>query len=172
MNQRVACDMKDSTEKFLNIVYPRINHLIGYGRIIACENAFSDELRQQLDMEAGTDFVNLLNEGGIRLLATRILKSTRPNLTQRYMRNYNLTEYSKRMNAILNNKLYPNLTIQGNVSVNREFMFAVVIKTVDLYEHLYNNQNRYNPIANQDGSSSFISIPFEDLGNKIMIVRR
>jgi hypothetical protein len=175
MKENVSIDMQKSSYKFINIVYPRIKHILYDGRLISCENMYSkefkDEFKTHLDIEAGVDYALLINGGGMQFISARVLKKNIEELTVRYSRpNGVKTEYEKRMDAIQNNKIFPNLTIQGNVTAEGEFMFAGIISTYNLYRHLNWNKDKYYPRWNDDGSSSYIRIPFSDLTGLITVI--
>ena len=172
MNNEVLKAMEKSAYQFTNIVFPRIQSIVGYGELISCESMLSDKFKKVLDIESGIDYAILLNYGGIRFLATRVLKSNKRNLTVRFSRPKNKTEYQKRVDSIINNKLYPYYSVQGNVTVDDVYMFTAIIKTFDLYKHVHSNFDYYikGLIENRDHSSSYLSIPFSDFGNKLIVI--
>ena len=137
--------IKESSKKFVNIVWPRIRLQIGGGWLIPVESVTDSKFADYLDMQAGIDAWQVLgNRDGIRGIASRVQTSKTQNPFNSFTVRYKLasgqeTEYQKRMRAIKytdRGLLFPFLTTQAFLDEEERFLSAAAIKTVSLFESI------------------------------------
>ncbi len=158
MRSDVRRDLSASAQDFLDTVVPAIRHLIGPGRIEPVESTAPADLRRDLDVLAGIDAWQMVdNEGRMRGLASRIQWGTTVwrSFTIRLERpNGAKTEKAKRVEAFLKPAggwLLPALTIQAYLlppQPGGKLIEAGVVRTADLLDYMIRNpcpQPRRNP---------------------------
>jgi len=173
--------IKESSKKFVNIVWPRISLQIGGGRLIPVESVTDSRFADYLDMQAGIDAWQVLgNRDGIRGIASRVQVSKTQNPFNSFTVRYKLasgreTEYQKRMRAIKctdRGLLFPFLTTQAFLDKDDRFLSAAVIKTVSLFESILICPELWHERVAIDGNV-FLFAFWEDLqrnGYNIIIV--
>jgi|GEM_PF-1190235 len=174
MRADVKRDLSDSACDFERLVWPKGGLWIGNGELIHVESITDSEFANRLDILGGIDAWQVIQNKGIRGIASRIQwyedKYYR-SLTIRAERTSGAeTELPKRLRAIKtgNGWLYPEYTFQAYVTERRngELIYICMARTTDLYEYVdwrirkgKLSEKLYNP---QDGNS-FHPIWVEDL---------
>lgn len=139
-------------------------------KIISTEN-IDNEILKLFDKCSGIDAIQITKDAQIRTMAIRVQFGNVWNtFTIRFKRHTGAkTEYEKRLEAIQNEKLYPNLTLQCYLSLDlKEILSYGLIFTKDLYNQIQNKPEIVNyKTATEDGNI-FMFISFYDL-DKILI---
>ncbi len=141
----------------MRVVWPVVRERIGGGRLLTVEGHADDLMRKHLDTLAGIDGWQVMNDHGMRGLASRI-QYLSPNdtvwesHTVRSKRDSGAkTELEKRMEAIQhpeNGLLYPHLTIQAYLEKPRReggLICLGIIRTTDLFDYLSKHQHVIQP---------------------------
>lgn len=146
MRADIETSINESMTTFRDVVWPKIEHILGGGRLVAVEGATTDALRLDLDRLAGIDAWHMIDHvGTMRGIASRVQWDTnyRSFTVRAGLPSGNRTEIHKRLHAIRNQDkgyLYPHLTIQAYVTkASGRLIGAGIIKTTDLYEYIENN---------------------------------
>lgn len=144
MNGTVTGKWKRSSELFMNHVWPEFAGYCGNGRLQLIELVALDTLNL-LDWYAGIDAFQIVNEMGVRGIASRV-QWIAPN-TKRwdsFTIRYELsmsgkpTEYQKRQEARKNGMgfIIPYFTCQAYFSKEDKLLSAAMIKTEELYAYI------------------------------------
>lgn len=169
-------DLKKSSKAFIDVVWPNIKTIAGEGMIVPVESVTAQGFTKQLDMLAGIDFWQVL-DNGMRGIANRVqfgdiswnsftIRTKRATDSQ--------TEYEKRKNAIYGQRglLYPHLTIQSYVAKKPiTFLSAGIIKTKDLFDYIECG-GKFTERINRVDNNKFIAIYWKNLQGKIKIIDR
>lgn len=148
-----------------------INDSTKYGeRIISIENS-DNKIISLFDRYSGIDAIQITKDNQIRTMAIRVQFGKAWNtFTIRFKRHTGAkTEYEKRLDAIKNEKLYPNLTLQCYLSPDlKEILSYGLIFTKDLYRQIQDRPEiiKYRS-ASEDGNI-FLFVGFYNL-DKILI---
>ena len=147
--------------KFLSF----INDLTSNGsKIIEIETSDNDVL-QMFDKYSGVDAIQVTKDNQLRGVAMRVQYGKAWNtFTIRYKRSSgSKTEYEKRVDAIENEKMYPQLTVQCFLSSDsKEILSVGIIRTKDLYDQLKDKSIVNFRQAKEDGNT-FIWTRWQDL---------
>ena len=159
--------------KDISLFLSEINGLMTKGdRLIEIESS-SNPILNMFDQHSGVDAIQITKDKQIRGVALRVQYGNAwDTFTIRYRRSSGAkTEYEKRVEALQNEKMYPQLTIQCYLSEDGSKILSVgIIKTRDLYEQLErNNEKVKKRVAKEDGNI-FKYISFYDL-HKILIYK-
>ncbi len=175
--------IKESSKKFVNIVWPRIRLQIGGGYLIPIESVTDSKFADYLDTQSGIDAWQVLgNTDGIRGIASRVQVSKTQNPFNSFTVRYKLasgqeTEYQKRMRAIKytdRGLLFPFLTTQAFLDEEERFLSAAAIKTVSLFESIMLCPELWHERVAIDGNV-FLFAFWEDLqrnGYRVVIVNK
>lgn len=175
--------IKESSKKFVNIVWPRIRLQIGGGRLIPVESVTDSRFADYLDMQAGIDAWQVLgNTDGIRGIASRVQVSKTQNPFNSFTVRYKIasgheTEFQKRIRAIKHTDkglLFPFLTTQAFLDKDERFLSAAAIKTVSLFESILICPELWHERVAIDGNV-FLFAFWEDLqrnGYSVVIVNK
>lgn len=160
MRDDVQRDMSDSAYDFLRCVWPKIASQLGGGRVMPVELA-SKSFAAELDVLAGIDAWHVIeNEAGLRGIASRIQWGDRDWSTftvREHRPNGAATELEKRQKAVIyrdRGLLYPYLTVHAYMTLPRRqgrLLSASIVKTDDLYGHIFNSCADIGPRPNRDG---------------------
>lgn len=158
-------DFKDANSDFLLFKDQLMSHI--KGDLINIETNDS-QLANMFDQYSGIDAFQVVDRQ-LRGVAIRVQWGKAWNtFTIRYKRaSGSKTEYQKRADAILNNKgyLYPYLTIQAYLDKrgnSQEILSCCIIKTEDLYKHLFANMPALKTRKCPEGNE-FLYVNFSDL---------
>lgn len=138
MRADVAESMRWSSALFAGQVWPIISGEIGGGELILMEGRPDTHLALMLDARAGIDGWQLIQNGGIRGIASRVQKSERVwrSFTVRYrLPSAAPTEYQKRKHAIESDdgQIYPHFTVHAYAKTETGPITAVAVcRTKDL----------------------------------------
>ena len=182
-------DSVKSANQFHSIVKPKLEELLKSEINIIEEyeedNSSMYRVSKELDMYSGVDGwrFDKVNQRH-QYIASRIQiikKGFKPfnTFSIRASRQNSKTEYEKRIYAIENDWLYPQLTIQTYLDdTESEILSLGIVYTKELFLYAKNNFDYLmsRAIKNKDNSSSFITITFSELENnldskKIMIYK-
>ena len=139
-------------------------------RIISIENS-GNEILNLFDKYSGIDAIQITKDAQIRTMAIRVQFGRAWNtFTIRFKRHTGAkTEYEKRLDAIKNEKLYPNLTLQCYLSLDlKEILSYGLIFTKDLYSQIQNKSGIVNYRSASEDGNIFLFVNFYDL-DKILI---
>ena len=178
MRSDVTRDLSASARDFLDTVVPAIRPLIGPGRIEPVESTAPADLRRDLDILAGIDAWQMVDDQGrMRGLASRIqwgcwwrsftVRLERPNGSK--------TEKEKRISAFLQPQagwLLPALTIQAYLTLPKPGGALVevgVIRTADLLDHMIRNPCQ-KPRRNPEDGVMFEPYFWNDLAGLVRTV--
>lgn len=183
-------DSRKSAYLFYNLVKPKLEELLKSEINIIEEyeedNSSMFRVSKELDMYSGVDGwrFDKVNQRH-QYIASRIQNTKngfRPydTFSIRASRQNSKTEYEKRIYAIENDWLYPQLTIQTYLNENEsEILSLGIVYTRELFLYAKDNFELLmsKAIKNKDNSSSFITISFTELQNnldskKIMIYKK
>jgi len=184
----VARDLSQSARTFLDVVWPAIRGLVGYGEILPVEGTASAEMQKHFDQLAGIDAWQVAPEKGrMRGIASRVQYGDRPweTFTIRYARKNGFeTEYAKRLAAILDEDrgwILPHLTVQAYVTRGTPtLLLAAVTKTQDLYlstaaEIAEKGLRTRGPgvwvKTNPEDGTEFLCVSFDVLRDRGMVVK-
>jgi hypothetical protein len=173
MNARVEKDMKWSSKLFLEEVWPMVKKHFGGGELMPMEGRPDMELATLLDMRAGIDGWHLMEDGGIRGIASRIQKGDKvwATFTVRKSRNTGAaTEFEKRKEAIFSGRgqIYPHLTVHAYAKTEAgPVMAAAVCKTSDLIAFIDKGLATVRPTDNAE----FYACPWHAMKEAGFIVR-
>lgn len=174
MRSDVKRDLSDSAYDFKRLVWPEGRLWIGGGELIHVESVTDSEFAKRLDILAGIDAWQAIQDKGIRGIASRIQwykdKYYR-SLTIRAERKSGAeTELPKRLRAIKtgNGWLIPEYTFQGYVIERRkgELIYMCMVRTTDLYKYVdwrIRNGKPLKKLFNPLDGNLFHSIWVEDL---------
>lgn len=144
-------------------------------RILSIENS-GNEILDMFDKYSGIDAIQITKDSQIRTMACRVQWTDRPwnTFTIRYKRSSGArTEFEKRMDAIDNDKLYPQLTMQAYFSNNDDKLLSLaIVETRNLYKSIVcdgqiNTSVARKKTAFEDGNV-FLVVPWDKL-SKISI---
>lgn len=183
-------DSLKSANQFYSIVKPKLEELLRSEINIIEEyeedNSSMFRVSKELDMYSGVDGwrFDKVNQRH-QYIASRIQKTIKgfksfDTFSIRASRQNSKTEYEKRIYAIENDWLYPQLTIQTYLDESEsEILSLGIVYTRELFLYAKNNFEALmsKAIKNRDNSSSFITISFTELENnldpkKIMIYKK
>ncbi len=180
MNNDFCHDLQWSSNAFSRIVWPRVAAWCSGGELIVVE----DKNSQMLDVCAGIDAWQVIREKSIvRGVATRVQYDTgKPHypyntFTIRFSRPQSKTEFEKRTEAILglsaDGAIWPFLTIQAYLDADKKSLVsAAVVRTKDLYWYVDSKGvETFAHVANKDGSSTFIVVPWDEMKEANVNVR-
>ncbi len=135
-------NLSASAADFVHTVWPAIQHdpLVGGGKIRPVEANAARDFKDELDLLAGIDAWQVMNQpGAIRGLASRVqwTEENHRSFTTRYARPSGAeTEYQKRLmalNARQDGYVFPHLTVQAFLTgQGGRLRSAAVVKTEDL----------------------------------------
>lgn len=150
--------------KFLSF----INSLTKEGDEIKEIETSDNPILQLFDKYSGIDAVQITKDRQLRGVAIRVQYGHSWNtFTIRYRRSSGAkTEYEKRLEAIKNEKMYPQLTLQCYLSKGAEKVISAAwIKTKDLYRQIVSKPQicKYR-FAGEDGNQ-FLYVNWADLDN-------
>ena len=138
-SERWVDDLNDSSYDFLRLVWPVIKNFCGGGETIPVETVSNNDFAKYLDQFSGIDFWQIVNDHGIRGIASRIQwgNVNWRTFTIRFRRfSGNATEYQKRIEAINTGEwLYPYFTCQAYITERRNgcLLGCAVAKTRDIF---------------------------------------
>jgi hypothetical protein len=172
--------IEDSSKAFLNIVWPSISEFVGGGDAIPVEGVTTDLMRKKLDMLAGIDFWQIMdNDMGVRGIASRcqpISKDYHTFTIRCKLVTGNETEYQKRLRAIngdIEGLIYPSITVQSYLtSFDGDLISVGVIHTKALYDAT--EKYSWPEIKNGYEGNSFLAVDWyklKDYGYRVKIVR-
>lgn len=173
----VANDLSKSAAAFRDIVWPNFarNGRLGVGSLLPVEAVETTEMRRTFDILAGIDAWQICDGvGRMRGIASRvqwIKNGSQPYDTftiRTRRRGGQETELQKRLKAICEPDggwLFPAITIQAYLNQdNTRCLSAAAVKSKDLFLFVHNTGlDNFNEQNNNDGSSSFINIPWRRL---------
>jgi hypothetical protein len=173
-------DSVKSANQFYSIVKPKLEELLKSEINIIEEyeedNSSMYRVSKELDMYSGVDGwrFDKVNQRH-QYIASRIQtikKGFKPfnTFSIRASRQNSKTEYEKRIYAIENDWLYPQLTIQTYLDdTESEILSLGIVYTRELFLYAKNNFDYLmsRAIKNKDNSSSFITITFSELENNL-----
>jgi hypothetical protein len=173
-------DSVKSANQFYSIVKPKLEELLKSEINIIEEyeedNSSMYRVSKELDMYSGVDGwrFDKANQRH-QYIASRIQiikKGFKPfnTFSIRASRQNSKTEYEKRIYAIENDWLYPQLTIQTYLDdTESEILSLGIVYTRELFLYAKNNFDYLmsRAIKNKDNSSSFITITFSELENNL-----
>jgi hypothetical protein len=154
MREDVKRQLTKSATAFSDIIWPIVGPLIGDGKLIRVESVTDGEFTNELDAMAGIDAWQVIQDIGIRGIASRVQPSglkqngkTYETFTVRAaVRSGADTEYHKRLRAIENpdwGLLCPHLTIHSYVSEDWKRALAIAaIRTKDLISFIRDNMDK------------------------------
>jgi hypothetical protein len=147
VNAAIGSAIRQSSQDFVNDVWPHVAPMIGGGAVLPIETLTADSLARDLDMLAGIDLLHYTDDGGLRGIASRV-QYNRPEWASRFpwdtftvrkaRANRLQTEYQKRMRDIDHGYLYPYLTVQAYIDSQTagRLVSAAVVRTLELYAFL------------------------------------
>lgn len=157
-----------SAQDFRRHVWPIIKDTLGGGRLLTVEGNEYDDFKFSLDRVAGIDAWQVNeNSSLMRGLACRVQVVEKPfeTLTVRKTSGSGFTEYDKRLAAINNGGIYPEITIQAYLSRYKKELLAVYIcKTKDLIA-LCEKHPLAQVIRNKVDGNQFFSIHWKNFLN-------
>lgn len=154
MREEVKSALTKSAEAFENVIWPIVGPRIGDGELIRVESVTNGEFTNELDASAGIDAWQVIQDVGIRGIASRVQPSgltpkgrTYETFTVRAsVRSGRDTEYHKRLRAIENpdwGLLFPHLTIHSYVKTDWSEALAIGwIRTRDLIVFIRDNRDK------------------------------
>lgn len=140
MRHEVARDLSRSAAAFVDVVWPAVARFMGGGDLIPVEGVTTDEMSKRLDMLAGIDGWHVVNEYGMRGVASRVQWDTPyASFTIRKRRTSGgTTEWVKRRLALIEPErgwLAPQIIVQAYVdSQSMRLLYAAVCRAADLYK--------------------------------------
>lgn len=144
MRPDVQRDLSDSASAFVSVVWPKIGKWFGGGRLLPVESVTDSEFTSTLDMLAGIDAWHVLDNVGIRGIASRVQRVAERQISyssftiRSARRSGAETELAKRIRAMQNPEqgwLLPTLTIQAYVS-DDQLEYAAAVRTRDMFEYI------------------------------------
>lgn len=172
-------DLKDSSYDFLRLVWPAIKDFCGGGETMPVETVSNNDFAKYLDQFSGIDFWQIVNDHGIRGIASRIQwgNVNWRTFTIRFRRfSGSATEYQKRIEAVNTGEwLYPYLTCQAYITERRKgyMLGCAVAKTRDIFlaiqEGKYRKRKTLNAeflIVGWDNIELVCEIPIENIENQ------
>lgn len=157
-------DMGWSSKLFMSQIFGLISKSIGGGYPLAVESS-ADPLRRQLDVEAGIDFWQVLEDGQMRGIASRVQITKKPmnTFTIRFRRDSGLkTEFAKRRDAIKANSgyLFPHLTVHAYAMSKIGMVSSIgIARTKDVIEYCM----KYSPAVLACENAEFLVCPWDDM---------
>jgi hypothetical protein len=139
-------------------------------KIISVENS-DNKIISLFDQYSGIDAIQITKDKQIRTMAIRVQFGNAWNtFTIRFKRHTGTkTEYEKRLDAIQNEKLYPNLTLQCYLSLDfKEILSYGLIFTKDLYKQIQDKPDIVDYRSAAEDGNVFLFVSFYDL-DKILI---
>jgi len=142
MRADVARDMTRSQSSFHDLVWPCIGPHIGGGRFISMENSGDNELRSLFDVKSGIDAWQILTDGGMYGIASRVQPSGSDwsTFTVRHSRDSGAkTEWGKLRSAVYakDSRVYPKWFIQAYTSKDHATLLScAAIRTAELVCHI------------------------------------
>lgn len=137
-------DLDRSNKLFMGCVWPALASYCGGGKVQSVETLDDRKIARDLDCLGGIDFWQTLPDGGLRGIASRMqwppggldhLGRPWNTFTVRTERESGAqTEYRKRLNAIANRCVYPEITVHAYVSANDTLLTCAAIHTQYLYD--------------------------------------
>lgn len=155
MRREVSRDLTDSARDFETIVWPEIKHWCRGGRLVQMEDPAALGLAKDWDTLAGIDAWQVVQDVGIRGIASRVQWSPKPwhSFTVRTVRSSGYTtEMEKRLGALREDAgwLFPALTVQAYLPARGRgpLLYACMARTMDLYTYVENHRppTRVNPV--------------------------
>jgi hypothetical protein len=177
MNRIIKKDLSISTERFNQIVKPKLKEVLG-GEFLTVEGQTTDKMREILDILSGIDSWHVNKLKGIRGIASRIQEIDK--IKYPYSKPFNTftirnkrysgakTEFEKRKESIEKNYLYPFFTIQAYINKNDNSLLSLAIaKTKDIIDYIIkNNPKTKNTGYEQVGQANFFIIKWTEFKNK------
>jgi len=150
--------------KFLSF----INHLTREGKELIEIESSNNNVLNMFDKFSGVDAIQITKDNQIRGVAMRVQYGNAWNtFTIRYKRASGAkTEYEKRVEALKNEKTYPQLTIQCYLSNDAKKILSVgIIRTRDLYEQIEKYPDIRNFRKAKEDGNKFMYVHFDNLQN-------
>ena len=162
MGQQIEKDLKRSARTFRTHIYPKIKEQIGNGKLIDIEGQ-DCAISLALDYHAGGDYLQLLPDGGLRIISSRVQYGRDwQSFTIRLSRSTGSdTEFSKRKRELELGYLSPYWTCQAYM-VRQQVASVGVVKTKDLFS-LVESKPFYSWTIRETSNASFLVVPFEDV---------
>lgn len=145
MREHVRQKVSVSTKMFSRYVWPHIQNRdwygCGRGRLEAVELVATDEFAHDLDHYAGIDYWHVVEESGMRGIASRVQGHDRDDAAayasftvRKHLPSGRSTEWQKRRNAIFGDEgwSYPEFTVQAYVDTEG-LLAAYMVRSEDLY---------------------------------------
>lgn len=142
MRADVARDMTRSQSSFHDLVWPCIGPHIGGGRVISMENSGDNELRSLFDITSGIDAWQILTDGGMYGIASRVqpIGKDWSTFTVRHSRDSGVkTEWEKLRAAVYakDSRVYPKWFIQAYTSKDHTTLLScAAVMTAELVCHI------------------------------------
>lgn len=155
-------DLSKSNKAFLEIVWPRIETIVGGGEIKHVEMLQDNALAKDLDIQCGIDVWQTIAGRGCRGIASRVqFGSTDWGTFTIRSRRFSgaRTELEKRIEAIETGKfIFPYLTCHAYID-NLQLVNAYVARTKDIFEAI--KRNRYK--TRQTTNAEFLAVMASDV---------
>jgi hypothetical protein len=167
-------DLSWSQKAFIDLVWPRLSPLIGKGTLKSVELYSEKGFAKELDALAGVDAWQVIDNKGIRPLASRvqiIKKGYKPyntySIRKERTKSRARTEYEKLIMAYIlqpdKGWLAPTLTCQSYINKAKDTLLSSsIIKTKDLITYVYNHPE--NCLSKQS-DNKFIAVKWDVLSN-------
>lgn len=180
MNKYVFDDMNKSNENFINLVAPILVEWMrkdGMKNEILQVEHLGESVADYIDQHCGIDYLHCYKEiDRVYGIASRVQYGTNwRTFTIRYQRDSGVkTEFEKRLNAIVNGGIYPQLTTQAYIADGKVAGLAIIM-TKDLYHYVckYRNEVREQRTGwEQNGLADFLVCDWDKIkahGIKIRI---
>lgn len=156
----------EKANQSMELFLKEINSFTRYGKeIISIENS-SHPILRMFDKYSGIDAIQITKDNQIRTIAIRVQFGTAwDTFTIRYKRHNGAeTEYKKRLDAIKNEKLYPNLTLQCYLSNDfKEILSCGIIQTKTLYKQIQERPEIKKIRSAKEDANIFLYVSFYDL---------
>jgi len=143
-----------------------INKLTKSGNKIISIEGSSHPVLQMFDKYSGIDAIQITKDNQLRTIAIRVQFGTAwDTFTIRFERHTGAeTEYKKRIDAIQNEKLYPNLTLQCYLSDDfKEILSCGIIYTKALYRQIQERPEIIRSRSVREDNNVFLYVSFYDL---------
>lgn len=153
---------------YKSVILPTLKTLLkSQYEIFSVEND-SSEIAKLLDVYGGCDLLLLdKRNSAVEGIASRIqfAEKSFDTFTIRLERDSGtITEYEKRKRAMASGAIYPKFTFQAYVSKDMQLLSMAIIRTVDLYKFVEENQQTVKHTGEEQfGQASFIACKWQDL---------
>ena len=162
MGQQIEKDLSRSARTFRKFIWPTIKKSLGQGKLIDIEGQ-DCAISLALDYHAGGDYLQLLPDGGLRIISSRVQYGRDwQSFTIRLSRSTGSdTEFSKRKRELELGYLSPYWTCQAYM-VRNQVASVGVVNTRDLFA-LIESKAFYSWTIRETSNASFLVVPFEDV---------